>query len=144
MLPRIQLKQHPVVHISVKSFKCKLCEKTFEKNTTYQTTTNWTTNILIQWKKKLPASSLSEEVHMWMYIKNHMSTHTNVKAHECEICKKRFSQNVSLNCHIKIHTGYKPFGCNVCCRRFRTSSGKNYRLKTHHQIVTDIQKINTK
>ena len=39
-------------------------------------------------------------------LKSHMLTHTKVKAHECDICMKKFSRKDSLDFHFRIvHLG---------------------------------------
>ena len=43
-----------------------------------------------------------------------MLTHTKIKAHEFDICKKKFSEKGSLIRHFRIHLGEQPFGCAKC------------------------------
>ena len=43
-----------------------------------------------------------------------MLTHTKVKDHECDICKKKFSRRSILVEHFRIHLGEKPYGCAEC------------------------------
>ena len=62
-----------------------------------------------------------------------MMTHTKENPHECEFCKKKFSQKSSLNRHIRIHTGDRPFECDVCYRRFTDSANRTKHIRTHQQ-----------
>ena len=43
-----------------------------------------------------------------------MLTHTQVKAHECDICKKKFSEKPHLVKHFRIFLGEKPYDCAEC------------------------------
>ena len=42
-----------------------------------------------------------------------MLTHTKEKPHECEFCRKKFSQKSNLNAQVRTHTGDRAFGCDV-------------------------------
>ena len=69
-----------------------------------------------------------------VYTKKHFKeSHTKEKPHECEVCKKTFSQKAHLNTHLRIHTGDRPFSCDICHKRFSDSSNRNRHLRTHQQ-----------
>ena len=73
-----------------------------------------------------------------------MLTHTKVKSHECDICKKKFSQKGSLVSHFRIHLGEKPYGCAECGKWFTTSSGRDYHIKTYHKELSKEQQSKLK
>ena len=47
-------------------------------------------------------------------LNRHKLTHTKIKVHECDICKKKFSTKGSLVRHFRVHLGEKPYGCAEC------------------------------
>ncbi|XP_052761835.1 zinc finger protein 271-like [Mya arenaria] len=40
------------------------------------------------------------------------------RRHECDFCKKKFTDNHNLQQHRRIHTGERPFECEICQARF--------------------------
>ena len=62
-----------------------------------------------------------------------MLIHTKVNEHECDICKKKFSQKSSLVKHFRIHLGKKPYGCAECGKWFTHSSNRCKHIRAHHR-----------
>ena len=61
-------------------------------------------------------------------------THTKVKDHECDICKKKFSLKCHLVAHFRIHLGEKPYGCAKCKNWFTHISTRNQHLRAVHLV----------
>lgn len=59
--------------------------------------------------------------------KNQEVKKKEVRSHECEVCKKRYSKQSKLQRHFLVHTGERPYICKVCNKSF-TEKGK---LKRH-------------
>ncbi|NXE71643.1 ZBT45 protein, partial [Calcarius ornatus] len=51
------------------------------------------------------------------YLLKHMVTHTGVRAFQCAVCCKRFTQKSSLNVHMRTHRPER-FQCRLCRRGF--------------------------
>ena len=73
-----------------------------------------------------------------------MLSHTKIKAHKCDICKKKFSHKSNYVRHFRIHLGEKPYGCRHCDKWFSQSSGRNRHILTHHKELTKEQQSELK
>ena len=62
------------------------------------------------------------------------SSDDNISAIRCNICKRCFPREKSLQAHIRIHTGERPYYCDFpeCGRRFAQSG----QLRTHQRLHT--------
>jgi uncharacterized Zn-finger protein len=75
---------------------------------------------------------IKEEVDDKITIEEHEtvdqdSKKKEVRSHECEVCKKRYSKKSKLQRHFLVHTGERPYICKLCNKSF-TEKGK---LKRH-------------
>ena len=75
-----------------------------------------------------------------------MLTHTKLKAHECDICYKKFSLKHNLDFHFRtIHLGEKPYGCKECDGKWYSQiSGRDYHLRTYHKELSKKQQSELK
>ena len=73
-----------------------------------------------------------------------MLTHTKVKAHECDICKKKFTRKFTLVEHFRIHLGEKPYGCSKCEKWFTAIASRRYHFKSHHKDLSTEQQSELK
>ena len=65
-------------------------------------------------------------------LKRHQQTHfAQIKAHQCDVCKKGFETKARLLGHQLIHTTEKPFQCpQPDCSKSFNNSGSRYRHAT--------------
>ena len=73
-------------------------------------------------------------------LKLHMLTHTKVNAHECDICKMKFSLRGNLVTHFRIHLGERPCGCAKCGKWFIACFTRNQ----HHKELSKQQQSELK
>ena len=73
-----------------------------------------------------------------------MLTHTKVKAHKCDICKKKFYHKGHIVKHFWIHLGEKPYGCAECGKWFTQASGRNNHIRTYHMELSKEQQSELK
>ena len=73
-----------------------------------------------------------------------MLTHSKVKVHECDICKKKFTQKSHLVDHFRIHLGEKPYGCAECGKWFTKSSTRCQHIRNCHKELSKEQQSKLK
>ena len=67
-----------------------------------------------------------------------------MKSHECDICKKKFTNKGNLVRHFRIHLGEKPYGCAECGKWFTQASGRNQHIRKHHDKLSNEQQSKLK
>ena len=74
-----------------------------------------------------------------------MLTRTKLKAHECDICKKKFSMKGSLVQHFRIHLGEKPYGYSKWEKWLTQICNRNSHISTvHNELVHSEQQSELK
>ena len=68
-------------------------------------------------------------------LSKHMKTHTGEKEFECKICKQRFSQKANLLGHYSVHTSEKHFQCSECKHKFKHRNSVYLHIKKVHSNV---------
>ena len=61
-----------------------------------------------------------------------MTTHTEVRPWECEVCKKCFKTTRNLEQHKNSHNPPK-YSCKFCDKKFPFTSSRNNHMKTVHK-----------
>ena len=105
--------QHVKKHDNDKSYKCKVCSKSFStvgilKRHTVIHTGNNTYKCKVCSKSFSTASSL----------KQHILIHTGEKPYPCKVFVKCSATTGNLQKHTRTHTGEKPYKCKVCGKCF--------------------------
>lgn len=61
----------------------------------------------------------------------HCTQHTNVRAFECEICKKFYKTKRDLKLHLMVHSVQRPHKCSMCSKTFLSTSKLKQHLNIH-------------
>ena len=69
-------------------------------------------------------------------LKTHMVTNTGQRAFQCHICEKSFTQARNLKAHMVTHTGQTAFQCHICVKIIYTSTVAMHPLS--HFIINPI------
>lgn len=64
-------------------------------------------------------------------FKKHVNFHRGLKAHQCNVCQRHFSQSCHLREHLKTHTNERNHRCPTCQKAFRRPDTMRIHLKTH-------------
>ncbi|CAK1541520.1 unnamed protein product [Leptosia nina] len=67
----------------------------------------------------------------------HRRVHNRI--HECKVvgCTKRFATRGDLRKHIRTHTGEKPFVCDMCSRKFAQNVTLKFHKESVHGVLSD-------
>jgi uncharacterized Zn-finger protein len=87
--------------------------------------------------------SCSQSFRTYGHLKDHQSTHFDLRFFSCDICGLSFSRKWTLKKHSYTHTGEKPFECRVCKRKFADKSNLSTHIKKHKENSTTLNSMNT-
>lgn len=122
-----RLKIHENVHRE-KSFECQLCQKKFTQQKTLDIHLNVHMGLY-------PCQKCDFKAQTMYNLKMHESTHSKVKEHCCQECKKEFSTISSLRRHNRlVHQKLIWFRCDQC--NYSTSQPSNIK---YHKSIHDPQ-----
>ncbi|XP_076449006.1 uncharacterized protein LOC143285533 [Babylonia areolata] len=122
------LKSHMVTHSATKDHLCDICGfATAHKSQLKAHRLIHTGDTF-----KCPEPGCSFEATKRQNLKYHMVTHTQEKAHQCEVCGQAFSLIKNMRRHMLLHNDTRPFHCSVCTyTTTRYDKLKEHKLKQH-------------
>ena len=84
-------------------------------------------------------SSCRQRFRTYGHLKDHLSTHFDLRFYYCDVCGLSFSRKWTLKKHSYTHTGEKPFECTVCRKKFADKSNLTTHWKKHKECSTEIK-----
>ena len=125
--PLIKLTQeitHGSTKKSKKLFKCKLCNKNFNRPSLLHSHSLRHTG-----EKPILCSICGKYYASKYHLKLHMKTHANNNYYTCEICGKEVKR---LEAHLRSHSSEKRFTCEICGNRYMHKGGLTEHKKLHN------------
>lgn len=154
MKNRSSLSMHSKIHSNDRQYGCMVCEQKFVQKINLinhlkvhnSTKTHLCNECGKRWAKT--AISFSRQIIEFRIVMNnivvsffsfvgqsqllrHCTQHTNVRAFECEICKKFYKTKRDLKLHLMVHSASRPHKCYVCSKTFLSTSKLKQHLNIH-------------
>ncbi|XP_046466966.1 zinc finger protein 236 isoform X1 [Neodiprion pinetum] len=135
----------------IPSYKCKVCDKTFNKQSQLRTHKKIHTLEMAQKPEDKELASVAEsenllQCHMCsktgltaVALKDHLKTHKGVKEFQCTECPLKFCTNGGLSRHLKIHTNKILWKCATCDLTFQNKT----QLLLHEEFHQNSTSLNT-
>ncbi|XP_069703442.1 zinc finger protein 62 homolog isoform X2 [Periplaneta americana] len=123
------LEQHIVSHKGIKHFKCNICNKNFIRRH------NLERHKLMKHKNvhetNFKCDICDKDYVQFQYFQQHMNRHHESKPFDCDICGKSFRRAYILKLHKISHTDVKPHKCNFCGKDFRYNRNLRRHARRH-------------
>ncbi|XP_077295433.1 uncharacterized protein LOC143917726 [Arctopsyche grandis] len=124
------LKDHSLIHLNVKDFKCTECDKTYRRKN----------DLVVHQSKhfkneKYKCATCGKILCNSVSLNNHKSTHSESKNYSCEICGRKFRLAKQFKAHMNIiHLKVKPYQCDSCGKLFATREHCRKHAEIHSQV----------
>lgn len=113
-----------------KSVNCPFCSRSFKHKYTYQA------HFIMKHKKYLTNGKIINKKNINTKLNTVSLKKKIIRKYICEICKKRFSDNITLQIHSQIHAINK-YPCKDCGQEFETNvTLGEHILKNHNTNIT--------
>ena len=123
----------------VRKFKCELCDKSYDRNTTlfqHIESVHGGANIFKCGSCRMKFQSSDKlQKHSKLKHDSKLTSYNQQKKFKCDLCVKSYISERELNLHTAVvHEGKKPFACELCPMKYTAKDSLIYHITLQHEL----------
>lgn len=125
---RCKLKNHLIVHSTVRPWQCSVCQKTFK----HKRVLDYHERTVHGQPENFPCDICGKIFSNKRNCVVHRNRHSKQYRVKCEVCGRAFLGEFSLKKHMIVHSDERPLQCTACGKTFKHQRVLDYHFKTLH------------